>query len=92
MEESLKSVGAVDSRGAGYSREERDPRVSVYEAWMGVRRRGGRLAVRGGHLWIADLGALGSLAGAQVEWRSAASGRADASLRIIAFQWRPAAA
>jgi len=66
---------AVDSRGAGYSREERDPRVSVYEAWMGVRRRGGRLAVRGGHLWIADLGALGSLAGAQVEWRSAASGR-----------------
>lgn len=66
---------AVDSRGAGYSREGRDPRVSVYEAWAGVRQRGGRLAVRGGHLWIADLGALGSLAGAQVEWRSAASGR-----------------
>lgn len=66
---------AIDSRGAGYSREGREPRVSVYEAWMGVRRHGGRLAIRGGHLWIADLGALGSLAGAQVEWRSAASGR-----------------
>jgi len=66
---------AIDSRSAGYSREGRDPRVSIYEAWMGVRQRGGKLAVRGGHLWIADLGALGSLAGAQVEWRSAASGR-----------------
>jgi hypothetical protein len=42
---------------------------------MGVRRRGGRLAVRGGHLWLPDLGGLGSVAGAQVEWRSAAAGR-----------------
>ena len=60
---------ALDMRAAGYTIEGRDPRVSLYEAWAGVNLAGGAWRVRGGQMWLNDLGALGSVAGGAVEYR-----------------------
>lgn len=59
----------LDTRLAGYAAEGRDPRVSVYDAWVGRRMMDGRLIVRGGHMWVNEVGGLGSIAGGLVEWR-----------------------
>lgn len=65
----------LDTRMAGYSGVERDPRVSIYDAWAGVRLMDGALRVRGGQMWVADLGGLGAIAGGLVgpgvRWRAA---------------------
>lgn len=61
----------VNLRFAGVNGGARPNRTSLYEAWAGARAARGRLRLRGGHLWLNDLGALGSLAGGQVEWRGA---------------------
>ncbi len=64
-----------DMRLAGYGAEDRDPRVSMYEAWVG-KRIGKSLDVRAGHLWLNDLGGLGAVAGGAVEYqRRTSSGR-----------------
>lgn len=61
---------ALDTRFAGYpSAEDRSERASVYEAWAGWRSAGGSLGVRAGQLWLYELGALGSVAGAAAEAR-----------------------
>ena len=49
----------------------RPDRVSLYEGFAGARLSGGRVRIRGGHLWMNDLGALGSLAGGVAEVRGA---------------------
>lgn len=60
----------LDMRHAAYTIEGRDPRVSVYTGFVGARLAGGHASVRAGHLWIDDLGSLGSVAGGQLEARS----------------------
>ena len=62
---------AVNFRHAGSTGSTRPNRVSFYEGWAGARLGGGHVRVRGGHLWLNDLGALGSLAGGAVEVRGA---------------------
>jgi len=60
---------AVDVRGSGQSGEEREARVSIYNAWVGVRTLRGRLALRAGQMWLNELGGLGSFGGVQAEYR-----------------------
>jgi len=61
---------ALDTRFAGYpSVEERSQRASIYEAYAGWSLPGGALRIRAGQLWLYELGALGSVAGAAAEVR-----------------------
>ncbi|HSP33506.1 MAG TPA: hypothetical protein VLU46_04225 [Thermoanaerobaculia bacterium] len=64
---------ALDVRQSAYqSTPGRPSRTRLYDAWLGGRIAGGRLALRAGHLWLYDLGALGSVGGAMAEYRSSA--------------------
>lgn len=59
---------SVDARGSQYpSVANRDPRLSIYDAWVGGRIAGGRVAVRLGQMYLNDLGALGGLGGVALE-------------------------
>jgi len=61
---------ALNVRFGGYpSSEGRSSRVSMYDAWAGASVAGGHLFVRGGQMWLTDLGGLGSVAGGLVEFR-----------------------
>lgn len=59
---------AFDGRGAVYPGTAREGRMSVYDGYVGYRTRNG-VGVRGGQMWINDLGGLGSVAGLLVETR-----------------------
>jgi hypothetical protein len=59
----------VDTRGAAYGTGHRDPRYSIYDAWVGSRLMDGALRVRVGHMWLNDLGGLGAIAGGMAEYR-----------------------
>jgi len=75
---------ALDARVADYPSADRETRVSIYEAWVGMRSTSGAWRVRVGQLWLQELGALGSVGGAQVEFalaRDTALGR----MRLGAF-------
>lgn len=64
----------------------RADRLSVYEIYAGARAAGGRLMLRGGHVWLNDLGSLGSVAGGTVEVRSRPGGEQNVSaVRVGAF-------
>jgi len=59
----------ADIRLAGYTGEDHRPtRVSLYDAYAGVRLRGGTVGIRGGQMWVNDLGGLGSVGGGMVEF------------------------
>jgi hypothetical protein len=59
----------ADIRLAGYTGENRRPtRVSLYDVYAGVRLRGGTVAIRGGQMWLNDLGGLGSVGGGMLEF------------------------
>jgi hypothetical protein len=60
----------LDMRHTAYSVTGRDQRVSVYNGFVGARLAGGHAYLRAGQVWIDDLGALGAVAGAQVEART----------------------
>jgi len=63
----------LDARFGAYpSTEDRDPRTSVYDAYVGQRLMDGRLLVRAGQMWVNDLGGLGSVGGGMVEYRQTA--------------------
>jgi hypothetical protein len=65
----------LDARFGAYpSSEDREQRVSIYDAYVAQRLAGGRLLVKGGQMWLNDLGALGSVGGGLVEYRQAGSG------------------
>ena len=53
---------AADLRLAGYPTEEINRRVSIYNAYVGRKFQNG-FSVRGGQMWLNELGALGSLGG-----------------------------
>lgn len=60
---------AFDARGANYPGGVRQNRLSVYDGFVGVRLGGGQVLVRGGQMWITDIGGLGSVAGGLLEVR-----------------------
>jgi hypothetical protein len=75
----------LDLRYAMFSGGRRPARASLYEAFAGAGVADGTVRVRGGNMWLNDLGALGSLAGGVVEYRRP-SQRPDAGrLRFGAF-------
>lgn len=62
---------SIDARGSEYpSVANRDARLTVYDAWVGGRVAGGRLAVRLGQTYVNDLGALGGVGGVALEART----------------------
>jgi hypothetical protein len=59
----------ADVRVAGFpGAEGRSTEMSVYDAYFGVRLRHGTIGVRGGQMWLNDLGGLGSVGGGMVEF------------------------
>ena len=60
----------VDVRHAMYAATSRPSRVSIYEGFIGARLADGAVRFRLGHLWLSDLGSLGSVAGGLFEVRS----------------------
>jgi hypothetical protein len=59
----------TDIRLAGYTGQYGRPtRVSLYDAYAGIRLRGGTIGIRGGQMWLNDLGGLGSVGGGMVEF------------------------
>ncbi len=79
----------IDARFGAYpSSDDRDARVSIYDAYVARRLSGGRVLARAGQMWLNDLGGLGSVGGALVElrqqpgpsrlrWRAGAFGGAE---------------
>ena len=61
---------AVDARGSAYpGTEGRSSQMSLYEAWVGGRTKGGRLTFRVGQMYLTELGGLGSFGGLMAEYR-----------------------
>lgn len=60
----------VDTRVATYpGNEGRDERVSIYDAWVGVRGSDDRWTLRLGQMWLRDLGGIGAVGGLFGEYR-----------------------
>jgi hypothetical protein len=83
-DDSRAEYGA-DIRFAGYAPDTRPQRASIYEAYVGGRFDDGQIRVRAGHLWLTDLGSLGSVAGAQVEVAQPRDGPDGGRYRIGTF-------
>ncbi|MFN7916233.1 MAG: hypothetical protein U0Q55_12910 [Vicinamibacterales bacterium] len=75
----------IDARYSAFSQEGRPARTSIYEGFVGLRTLGGRLRARAGHLWLTDVGALGSIAGAAAEYRQGRATPEAGRLRAGAF-------
>ncbi|MFN7980524.1 MAG: hypothetical protein U0Q11_01570 [Vicinamibacterales bacterium] len=60
----------IDTRFSGLAGHTRPNSLSLYEGYAGIRALDGTLRVRAGNVWLNELGALGSLAGAVAEVRS----------------------
>jgi hypothetical protein len=59
---------SIDARGAEYpSVANRSARLSVYDAWVGGKIAGGKVAVRLGQMYVNDLGSLGGVGGLHLE-------------------------
>jgi hypothetical protein len=63
-------VYGIDLRHSHDASGGRSDRFSVYEGYVGARAAGGRMMMRGGHVWLNELGGLGSLAGGTAEVRT----------------------
>jgi hypothetical protein len=58
----------ADVRFAGYlNSSDRTRRVSIYDAYAGVRLRGGTVGIRAGQMWLNELGGLGAVGGGLFE-------------------------
>lgn len=64
----------LDVRHTQYNIEGRDPRLAIYDGFIGARVAGGALRLKAGHMWLNDLGSLGSVAGGLVEYRTGSQG------------------
>lgn len=60
---------SFDGRVATYPSAERDERVSIYEAFVGVHTRDRQWNLRLGQMWLGELGGLASVGGFWGEWR-----------------------
>ena len=60
---------SVDLRHAQPTAPNREARLSLYDAYLGARLGSGAWRVRGGQMWLNDLGGLGSVAGGLVEYK-----------------------
>jgi hypothetical protein len=76
---------AFDGRGAMYPGTERRNRMSVYDGYVGYRAAGGRLGVRGGQMWLNELGGLGAIAGVLVEGRRKPEASDGGTFRVGVF-------
>ncbi len=74
----------IDLRTSTYPSLKRDTRVSIYNAYFGLRTLDGSVGLRGGQMWLNELGALGSLGGVTAEWRQPRKEQKN-RLRIGAF-------
>jgi hypothetical protein len=62
---------SIDARGSEYpSVSNRDPRMSIYDAWVGGRVADGKIAVRLGQMYVNDLGSLGGVGGLALETKA----------------------
>jgi hypothetical protein len=59
----------LDMRHAQPTAVGRDPRLSIYDGYVGARFAGGAWRARAGQMWLSDLGGLGAVAGALVEFQ-----------------------
>lgn len=83
LDESSADFG-LDLRYSAFSMSSRPARTSLYEAFAGTALSEG-LRVRAGHMWLDDLGSLGSLAGGLVEYRPGRTNSKDGRVRVGAF-------
>lgn len=61
---------SLDLRYAAYpDTEYRDDRLSLYDAWIGLRGQADRWKLRVGQMWLHELGGLGSVGGLFGEYR-----------------------
>ena len=84
----------VDENGADYGVDvrfsasgpgSRPSRASVYEGFVGQRMGNGAVRFRLGHVWLADMGSLGSLAGGVFEFRQRRAAVTDSRWRAGVF-------
>jgi len=60
----------LDTRIATFpSSENRDERISLYDAWVGLKGKSDNWTLRLGQMWIRDLGGIGSVGGLHGEYR-----------------------
>jgi hypothetical protein len=84
-DDEARSDYGADIRFAGYAPNSRPERYSIYEAFVGGRFADGRIRARAGHMWLPDLGSLGSIAGAHVEYAQPRTLPEDPRYRIGVF-------
>ena len=84
MDENGADYG-VDVRFAAYAPGSRPDRVSLYEGFVGQRLGNGAVRFRLGHIWLNDLGSLGSLAGGVFEFRQRRAALTDPRWRAGVF-------
>jgi hypothetical protein len=75
----------LDLRHAQPTAAHRDARLSIYDGFVGVRLADGAWRVRGGQMWLNDLGGLGAVAGGLVEYRQIHSHSALGQFRAGGF-------
>ena len=63
----------LDTRYATYPSSEREDRVSLYEAYVGVHTRNRAFNLRVGQMWLHELGGIGSVGGLFAEYRQPGS-------------------
>jgi len=60
----------IDTRVSTYPGSEgRDEKISIYDAWIGVRGDNGRWTLRLGQMWLRNMGGIGALGGVFGEYR-----------------------
>ncbi len=61
---------ALDARSSTYpSSQDQNSQVSIYDAYVGRTMADGKLNFRLGQMWLNDMGALGAVGGANLEYR-----------------------
>lgn len=75
----------LDVRHASYTDRTRTARVSMYDGYVGGRFADGHVRVRAGQMWLSDLGGLGAVAGAVVEYKQGPTTAAAGRLRVGMF-------
>ena len=58
----------LDMRHSRFTASGRQSRLSIYDGFVGARLAQGAIRVRGGQMWLNDLGGLGSVAGGMFEY------------------------